>query len=324
MKQGIITGALGLIALWALPAQEEAGQKPWELEFRVEKLNLWVRTNAFKEREYYLYLLFTIRNNQEYAVPLLIDISLHTDIGKGLLSDRQKVDPEQKPSGRYYSCIPRPEVETKIIAHLLGILREPELLQKDAIAEFKKKGEYLNLSELRERRTIGPQQRLMGLAIFKGWDLNSRNLTFLIWGLKDPARKRVGQEGPEMVAYPRVLKILYNMPGDPLDREKDRLIFKRKWWETQPIGPVASKECLENIVQNLVKALKGEYEMSGLQLRVARMILKYALGQDFGIDPEKEIDQNEAAIWKCHEWWVRNKGRLYYDFKVNRYLLDQR
>ena len=72
-----------------------------------------------------------------------------------------------------------------------------------------------------------------------------------------------------------------------------------------------------------VENKKLERKITSLDLSISNTILKAGTGKDFGYDGSKPALENEKAIWRWHEWWVRNKNLLYFDEKLNRFEIRQ-
>ena len=210
-----------------------------------------------------------------------------------------------------------------------------------------KKGDrlFLNPREIREQRFIHPGQRLGGIAIFKNVHARAQMIELQVSGLVDIVKidAYAKEEDPDL-ALPqidyenRVLKLRYEFRGDEHDRLADVPEFKGREWVVKRLGPVADKETLQALVDTMVDALKRERDwleqgktaeelgelranegIGPTDLRIIAQTMRLATGKDFGYDESREIVENEAAIWRIHEWWVTNKSKLVYNEMTNRY-----
>jgi hypothetical protein len=306
-------------------------------------------------------------------VPLIFDILLYTETGKEYQNDFRKVDEAvikenaEKPRraealkyGRFYANVIDPEVEYKIIEKHArlgnrsdGIIRESiEALKKgfaDAppadMAGKWKKGDrlYLNPREIREARFIQPGQKFHGIAIFKNVDPRAQVYELHVAGLADIVKITLVTEDEWKMEYePMTLKVRYFRQGDAFEIEKDVLLRQAKAPEyvIKKIGPVASKDTVDKLVNALVDALKREKDwaennakpedvekaraahgVDTLDGRVMAMVFAVATNLPFGYDGSKTILENELAIWRIHEWWLTNRSKLVFDETVNRFVV---
>lgn len=228
---------------------------------------------------------------------------------------------------------------------------EKVYLLKDAILKGRwKKGDrlFLNPKEIREQKFIRPGQRLGGVAIFKDVNPRAQVIELQVSGLVDivkvePYNKKDLEENPDLalpqIVYEnQVLKRRYEFKGDEFSRMEDVLVFKSQEWIIKRLGPVADKETLQILVDTMVQALRNEREwkeanrsaeeiealraregIDALDLKIIAHTVRLATGKEFGYEPAKPILDNEAAIWRIHEWWVTNKSKLVYNEITNRY-----
>jgi hypothetical protein len=232
---------------------------------------------------------------------------------------------------------------------------EKVYLLKDAILKGRwKKGDrmFLNPKEIREQRFIRPGQRIGGVAIFKNVNPRAQVIELQISGLYDIVKlegyESVTIEGsdtedadlalPKIVYENKVLKKRYEFKGDEFNRMEDVLVYKSEQWVSKRLGPVADKETLQQLVDTMVQTLRNEREwkeanrtpeeietlraregIDALDLKIIAHTVRLATGKEFGYDPDKAILENEAAIWRIHEWWVTNKSKLVFNEITNRY-----
>jgi len=255
--------------------------------------------------------------------------------------------------GTFISNIVQAEaVEYKIIEfHQKLGNRSPGIIRESI--EALKKGEekkdsaryYLNPREMREQKLIAAGQKLTGLAIFRGVDPRAQVIEIQVSGLWDVLRiESILGENEELedvkLHYEnRVYKHTYWFPGDAFHRERDVLtLLRQPTWVIKAIGPVASKSTIENLVNSMLKALnlceelarggKDENAMKaaiqekmGLadsDFQVSARIISRAL-KEFNYDFDKSRYANQVAVWRRHEWWVTNKGRLAFNEKTGKF-----
>ncbi|GEM_PF-1914510 len=213
-----------------------------------------------------------------------------------------------------------------------------------------KKGDrlFLNPREIREQKYIRPGQRIGGIAVFKNVSASAQRLELQVSGLVDilklePYSKKDLDESPDLalpqIVYENlVLKLKYEFKGDEHHRAQDIVVFKSREWVVKRLGPIADKEILQNLVDTMVEtlrrekewkeqgkkpeeveALRAKHHIGAQDLRIMAQTIRLATGKEFGYDPTKEILENEASVWRIHEWWVTNKSRLAYNEVTNRY-----
>jgi hypothetical protein len=259
--------------------------------------------------------------------------------------------------GRFVSNVLVPkDVEYKIIAYHAKIGNRSDGIINESIEEFKKgfveepaaewkgqwsKGDrwYLNPRELRQQRHIKPGQRIMAMAIFRDVDPRARRIEVHVSGLYDIFRvEQYTEDETKLVYENRVLKKAYEYPGDEFEREKDVLYERKSEWVIKPIGPVASKETLASLVNSLVTRLKLEEgwekesvaaperdvlrakeNLNSLDMNIAGRIIQQSSGVNFGFDSEKTTLENQASIWRIHEWWLKFKSKLVFNDATGRF-----
>ena len=256
--------------------------------------------------------------------------------------------------GTFISNIVQAEaIEYKIIEHHAklgnrnpGIIRESiEALKAGDLTKPDKARYYLNAADMRAAKIIDKGQRLTGLAIFRGVDPRAQIIEVQVSGLWDVLRvEAILGENEEMedikLHYEnRVYKHTYWFPGDAYRRERDVLTLMRQpTWVIKSIGPVASKSTIENLVSTMLKVLnfceelakKGtdeqamsaavqeKFSLNDSDFQISARILTKAL-KEFEYDYAKSLYANQVAVWRIHEWWVTNKGKLAFNEKSGKY-----
>ncbi len=253
--------------------------------------------------------------------------------------------------GRYVSNVVVPEVvEHEIIAYHAKIGNRSAGILRESIESLKagdEKGSryYLNPKELRAQKFIKPGQVLRGLAIFRNVDPRSRYFEVQVSGLWDVLRieKFIGEkdelEDVKIHYENRVLVTRYDVRGDEFGREKDVVVQRGiADWSIRNIGPIASKETLANLVETLLTVLKrweecvktnvapadlekeiAKFNLSPQDFNISARVIGLALGKDFGYDVSKNLFENQAAVWRIHEWWVTNRNRLAFNETTGRF-----
>lgn len=374
MKKALLSLALVLSATAVAEAQVK---NRWRLQWSNEKPQLHTYRTPDDRYQNFWYVVYTIENvaeqNGEEIVPLIFDILLYTETGKELQNDFRKVDEavikdaaenprkaEALKYGRFYANVIDPEVEYKIIEKHArlgnrsdGIVRESiEAMKKgfaeDPPADMKgkwKKGDrlYLNPREIREARYIQPGQKIHGIAIFKNVDPRAQVYELHVAGLADIVKITLVTEDEWKMEYePITLKVRYFRAGDAFEIEKDVLLRQAKAPEyvVKKIGPVASKDTVDKMVNGLADALRREKDwidnnvkpediekaraaagVDTLDGRIMAMVFNVATNMDFKYDGTKTILENERAIWRIHEWWLTNRSKLVFDESQNRFVV---
>lgn len=304
----------------------------WQLIFHNQKPTLFKYRDALGKVTNYWYVVFDITNPTEEAIPILVDLALYTEPGKDLMSDIEKVELGKASSGRYYPNVIKPEVEERVITKAASIGDRPEGLVKEAIEELKKANQFLNIRELREKKYVKSGEVFHSIAIFPEIDPKSRTIELQVSGLVDLLKIETAGNEAKMNYENRIYRIIYDYVGDEFHRDDALVIFsdknlKSEKWIIKNMGPIALKDTLESLLNILLQALKEEKDgatyksASPFDLKVANDILESSLGKKFGFDQSKSPLENEQAIWRWQEWWIKNKGKLYYDDKVNRFMI---
>ncbi len=374
MRKSGVTAVLAIAALCAFASPAFAQTKDrWRVLYEQDKPQIYTYRDALDHRENYWFFTYTITNPGEETVPILTDLMMYVEVGKDLQNDVRKVDPDPTKSkradvtkaevlkfGRFVSNVVVPkDVEYKIIAYHAKIGNRSEGIINESIEEFKKgfteepaqewaqgwhKGDrwYLNPREMRMQKHIKPGQKLMGMAIFRDVDPRARRIEVHVSGLYDIFRiEQYTEDETKLVYENRVLKKVYEYPGDEFEREKDVLYERKSEWVIKPIGPVASKETLGALVMSLVNRLKMEEEwekqqvpapdrdkarakenLNSLDMNIAGRIVQQATGVNFGYDTDKTTLENQAAIWRIHEWWLKWKSKLVFNEATGRFAVN--
>jgi regulator of RNase E activity RraB len=367
MKQAL----LALVVLMGSAAVAEAQVKNrWRLQWSNDKPQIYTYRTPNDHYENFWFFTYTLENTTDEIIPLIADVLLYTETGKELQNDFRKIDSavikeeadspkkaEALKYGRFYANVIDPEAEYKIIEYHArlgnrsdGIIRESiEAFKKgfatDPPEEFKgrwKKGDrlYLNPREMREQRFIQPGQKIHGIAIFKNVDPRAHVYEIHVSGLVDIVKITAVTEDEWKLEYePQTLKIRYERQGDAFEIERDMLYrMTRKEYVVKKIGPIASKDTIDKLVNGLIDTLKKELEwrekdtkgaeldklraangIEPLDTRIMAMVFKLATDKDFGYDPSKDVLGNEKVVWRIHEWWITNRSKLVFNEITNRY-----
>jgi hypothetical protein len=277
------------------------------------------------------------------------------ELTKTTLADKDKY--ESLKFGRFYSnVVVAQHMEYKVIEYHAKIGNRSPGIVRESIEEFKKgftedppaewkerwnKGDrwYLNPREIRQQKFIKPGQKIMGIAIFRDVDPRARRLEVNVSGLYDIFRvEAYTEEETKLVYENRVLKKTFEFPGDQFSRENDVLYERKSEWVIKPIGPIASKETLATLVNSLADMLRKEEEwdkdqvpaaqreqlrtkenLNALDMNVAGRVIQLSTGVNFGYDVDKTVLENQAAIWRIHEWWLKHKARLIFNEATGRF-----
>jgi hypothetical protein len=362
---------LALAVMVASTAVAEAQVKNrWRLQWSNDKPQIYTYRTPNDSYENFWFFTYTLENTTDEIIPLITDVILNTESGKDLQNDFRKIDSpiikeerdnpkkaEALKFGRFYANVIDPEAEYKIIEYHAkignrsdGIIRESiEAFKKgfatDPPEEFKgkwKKGDrlYLNPREIRQQRVIMPGQKINGIAIFKNVDPRAHTYEIHVAGLVDIVKiVAVNEDEWKMEYEPQTLKIKYERQGDPFEIERDVLYrLAKKEYVVKKIGPIASKDTIDKLVNGLADTLKRELAwqedekqkgnipqlraaagIEPLDTRFMAMIFKLAVEKDFGYDPSKDVLENEKAVWRIHEWWITNRSKLVFNEVTNRF-----
>src|SRR5262245_30040506 len=367
---------LALVALVATTAVAEAQVKNrWRLQWSNEKPQIYTYRTPNDHYENYWFFTYTLENTTDEIIPLITDVLLYTESGKELQNDFRKIDSpvikeerdnpkkaEQLKFGRFYANVIDPEAEYKIIEYHAKIGNRSDGIVRESIDAFKKgfaddppeqfrdvmergkwkKGDrlYLNPSEIRRARVIQPGQRIHGIAIFKNVDPRAHVYEVHVSGLVDIVKiTAVNEDEWKMEYEPQTLKLRYDRQGDAFEIERDVLYkLAKKEYVIKKIGPIASKDTIDRLVNGLADTLKKELEwkekdvkpedlakarakdgIEPLDTRVMAMVFKLATEKDFGYDPTKDVLENQRAVWRIHEWWVTNRSKLVFNEITNRF-----
>ena len=280
--------ASSLIALAGVLAGANLAQaqvhERWKLDYSHEKPTIYTYRYPTGELENFWYVYYTVTNNNERTVPLIIDLTMYVETGRELQADLRKVDPEaaRAASGdsskledlKYGTFIPNvvqaESIEYKIIEKHARLGNRSPLIIRESIEALKagdkeKKDSpryYLNPADMRKQQMIGPGQKLTGMAIFRGVDPRAQIIEIQVSGLWDVLRIETIMGDNEYLEdfklhyENRVYKHTYWFPGDQFNRERDVLtLLRQPNWISKSIGPVASKSTIENLVSTLSKVL---------------------------------------------------------------------
>ncbi|HZE96593.1 MAG TPA: hypothetical protein VE981_06185 [Planctomycetota bacterium] len=362
---------LALVVLVASTAVAEAQVKNrWRLQWSNDKPQIYTYRTPNDTYENYWFFTYTLENTSDEIIPLIVDVLLYTESGKELQNDFRKIDPavikedlnsprkaEALKFGRFYANVIDPEAEYKIIEYHAKIGNRSDGIVRESIEAFKKgftadppadlggrwkKGDrlYLNPREIRDARVIQPGQKIHGIAIFKNVDPRAHTYEIHVAGLVDIVKiTAVNEDEWKMEYEPQTLKIRYERQGDAFEIERDVLYrMAKKEYVIKKIGPIASKDTIDKLVNGLVDTLKKELawkedeKLAGkipamrtadgiepLDTRVMAMVFKLATEKDFNYDPAKDVLENEKAVWRIHEWWISNRSKLVFNEVTNRF-----
>ena len=367
---------LALVALIASTAVAEAQVKNrWRLQWSNEKPQIYTYRTPNDRYENFWFFTYTLENKSDEIIPLITDVLLYTESGKELQNDFRKIDSpiikeerdnpkkaEQLKFGRFYANVIDPEAEYKIIEYHAKIGNRSDGIVRESIDAFKKgftddppeqfrdvmergkwkKGDrlYLNPREIRAHRFIQPGQRIHGIAIFKNVDPRAHVYEVHVSGLVDIVKiTAVNEDEWKMEYEPQTLKLRYERQGDAFEIERDVLYkLSKKEYVVKKIGPIASKDTIDRLVNGLADTLKKELEwkekdikpedlaknrtkdgIEPLDTRIMAMVFQLATEKDFGYDPTKDVLENQKAVWRIHEWWVTNRSKLVFNEVTNRF-----
>lgn len=362
---------MALVVLVAATAVAEAQVKNrWRLQWSNDKPQIYTYRTPNDTYENFWFFTYTLENTSDEIIPLIVDVLLYTESGKELQNDFRKIDapvikeelasPKKSESlkyGRFYANVIDPEAEYKIIEYHAKIGNRSDGIVRESIEAFKKgftqdppaefagrwkKGDrlYLNPREIRQARVIQPGQKINGIAIFKNVDPRAHTYEIHVSGLVDIVKiTAVNEDEWKMEYEPQTLKIRYERQGDAFEIERDVLYrMAKKEYVVKKIGPIASKDTIDKLVNGLADALKRELEwkekevkaedvakkrtefgIEPLDTRIMAEVFKLAVDKDFGYDPAKDVLENEKAVWRIHEWWITNRSKLVFNEVTNRF-----
>ena len=363
MKKALLAVAV-LIASTAVA--EAQAKNRWRLQWSNEKPQIYTFRTPSDHYENYWFFTYTLENTTDEIIPLIVDVLLYTESGKELQNDFRKIDSpiikeerdnpkkaEALKFGRFYANVIDPEAEYKIIEYHAKIGNRSDGIIRESIEAFKKgftqdppdqfkgkwkKGDrlYLNPREIRDHRFIQPGQKINGIAIFKNVDPRAHTYEVHVAGLVDIVKiTAVNEDEWKMEYEPQTLKIKYERQGDPFEIERDVLYrLEKKEYVVKKIGPIASKDTIDKLVNGLVDTLKKELELKdpvkvqkqrqvdgidSLDTRIMAMVFRLATEKDFGYDPTKDVLENEKVVWRIHEWWLTNRSKLVFNEITNRF-----
>lgn len=335
----------------ALPCSAQVRTR-WRLEYEHTKPAMFTYRSPLGDYENYWYFTYTISNRTaDIIIPVHLDIALFGEAGKDNLHDVGKVDmaalkavladrltAEQYRYGQYagQTLVPE-EVEYAIVSKDAKLGRRSQGVIWDSIKKLKEGNLYLNKKEIRDKLIINPGQTYQGIAIFRDVDPRHKVLTAQVSGLVDFVKiARFDPNKGPIFEYENLMRwTRYRFPGDVYDRENDVLYFDDQGWEPRRIGPASSKEGLGLMIDAIVEELRRHLALAeagkpapekpsvtSRDLAVFVELLNYSVEQDFVVNREASLVENEAAIWRIHEWWLTNKGKLVFDRTRNRFVVN--
>ncbi len=329
-------------------------RQSWSLEFTADAPQLYVHKDARGNRTTYLYVTYRIRNNFGRAVPLEPHFILETDhdtfypasanpeVEHGIIKQEanlrgfsegvQRIKVKNlKQDGRYLSV---DDISRGFyLRHQLGEGTSEFDIAPLRIRSFEtqensdgripyqvyiKPGPADRNGEPYNRRLTEHPAEVTGLLLFKGVDLNTRELTLKVGNLIDPI-VRVQQFD---VQNPRKFRLephtLYlnwdwNIPANAKPNQAPDFVHREM--KQERFGPVATRETLRSLI-DLLGTDPGEASESGSKghtmKSVALSTLRDLTGQDFGYNPATSRSENREALKKWNRWWSQNKHDLLY------------
>jgi len=293
----IALAALALTAALAPDAQAQVKDR-WYLKYEQGHPQIFTHTDKSAGPTTYWYFTYTLTNPSDQRVPIIVDLQLYVETGKGMQTDTEKTkvetisaifdyrkgepwkrEYEASRFGRFYSNVIAPEAEYAIIEHDLRLgnrIRDKELqhwvngllggnrgIVEESILNFKKKNFYLNPREMRIKGHMQPGETIHGVAIFQDVDPRANVIETHVSGLQDIfVLERTTTDEENVYSYEnRVFVLSYEFRGDAYERTKDQLLPPpKKKWITKRIGPIASKETMRSLIDMMVEYLKQELE----------------------------------------------------------------
>jgi hypothetical protein len=366
MKKALLAVA---VLIGSTAVAEAQAKNRWRLQWSNEKPQIYTYRTPSDHYENYWFFTYTLENTTDEIIPLIADVLLYTESGKELQNDFRKIDSpvikeehdnpkkaEALKFGRFYANVIDPEAEFKIIEFHAKIGNRSDGIIRESIEAFKKgftedppeqfkgkwkKGDrlYLNPREIRDHRFIQPGQKIHGIAIFKNVDPRAHTYEIHVSGLVDIVKiTAVNEDEWKMEYEPQTLKIKYTRQGDPFEIERDVLYrLEKKEYVVKKIGPIASKDTIDKLVNGLVETLKKELGwkenpppagiekqraidgVDTLDTRIMAMVFRLATEKDFSYDSTKDVVENEKVVWRIHEWWITNRSKLVFNEITNRF-----
>jgi hypothetical protein len=306
-------------------AQANSGSKAnvhqrWMLEFANNLPNVFTYVTPSDKRENYWYMVYTITNPTDDKINLGVDICVRAII------DKENIDKEKpvKDTDKYYQDAIHPFIEDGIIIAEEKLAGLNQTLQADRIKELKRKLNYLNCKELRDKKEILPKETIKCLAVFNEFDPKSVRFEVMVGGLfdvikwrfdSDPPPNPTGNSASEKIVYGyecKIRKVIYDCPGDEFWDQTRALEEVRKEWLIRDYGPFGDKKGLESMMESLS-------DPNPLLRWTGWYLLHNLTGLDFKYNPVKTIEDNKASLERWREWWHRNKENLFYNSAINRF-----
>lgn len=289
--------ALTAAAAILLPVFEASAdvRQRWVLDLENEKPDTFTYRYKSGKSTNVWYVVYKVKNSTEVEAPLVLDFFMRTDRGKVVHQ------------GWY------PHISAQIIRKLekLGTMDSAEL---DATVEkLQGEGKYLDMSKVRQKKTLAPGQEFTGIALFEGVPWGFKTLEFLATGLADPVRLKEHKldESPEEAAVKyelenRVLRAIYTHEGDEFYAQFDTIDFLKRDWVNISLGAVGDRKTLDLLVEAL--SLNDE-----VARRSANDLLEKLTGKSYGFDSSKSPAENEEAIRNWRSWVNQHKFNLVWD-----------
>jgi hypothetical protein len=303
-------------------------KKRWQIDFEYKPLKTYKLVDATGGKNYY-YFVYTLANNSDKPAPLGIDVCLKVD-----LNSPDLVAMGYPHKNKYYQDSLRPSVENEIIYGEENLLGFSVGIRKDRVKELKDKLCYLNCLEIRNKKEILPNEKIIGLAIFEGVDPQAKVFDVMVGGLMDVVKRRYDDETqsadaqnshieksleearmnlrPTYEYENRIRDIIYLSGGGESKSLKE--VVTAPPWIIRNYGPIGDK----NGLGVMIKSLQDENP----EIRWGSyFLLRRLTGLSYDYDTEKEpaAEENQKSIELWKEWWFRNKGKLVYNNSLNQF-----
>lgn len=353
-----LTCTLGLFFIWTMPLQAQQNEQSsdklnsWYLEFDHEVPDVYIYENAAGERTRFLYVKYTIRNQLNRTVPLLLQMVLRTEDNK------------------YFPATSYRNVEYEIIREELGLGKYALGLQKEKIRDLKQHGRYLSWPEVQmgyvlsdqfynrkagqvkwktqdilplvgkdggeqgtylrarddnfpadEPRPEGVGQhpaKITGIVLFKDVGLETDRLELIVGGLLDPIKQIEGDASKlhPHTFEPQVLEIAYNWSGPPSTKVDQMPELVGRTFKQRQFGPIANADTLRSLIDILAHdPLENREEQKQGNASIRRSALEQLrtmTKQNFGYQPDQEPSANQKSVERWREWYYRNQHDLAY------------
>jgi hypothetical protein len=318
-------------------------KKRWEIDFQYQPLKIFTYIDASNKLKNYYYFVYTLTNTSDKAIPLNIDVCLKID-----LHHPDLLAMGYSPKIKYYQDSLQSLVEDEIIFTEEKLMGLSLGVRKDRIKELKDKLCYLNCQELRNKQTILPNEKILGLAVFENVDRQAKAFEIMIGGLLDSVKRRYSDEvqseevknshierdikdamkdkripvskEPTYEYENCIRRIAYICDGGEFDKQSKMLveIITGLQWIIRNYGPITEKNNLKKMIESL------EDENPAIRWS-SWFLLRRLTGLSFNYDTETEAltEANQKSIKLWQEWWYVNKEKLVYDKNLNQFQIAE-